>query len=440
MTWRNMRLHIFLCILLVPFAAVSGKVLTLDDCIEIAMKNNQDVIGARNQARVAGDNVWNAFGSFLPSVAVGGSVRELHQNFLFLDTFTIPGDTIFREVSGITKDYTLQGGASLTLFDGGQNIFNYLSSKEAKRYSDNLAEKAEQDLIYDVKVYYFAYLASLKKEGVSQEAVKRGEEQYKLAQSRFDVGSASKSDVLKAQVQYGNDKLDLITANNAVKVARANLMYYIGVDVNSDVEFSSEYESREYSGTEGDALKFGLSHHPGLLASEHSLAAANHNVRSVYGRYFPSLGIDVSRSWTNPKWSEVNDFRTEDASWLIRTSLSWSIFENFRRKRDLTSARASRNNARAAYEYSRNAVALNIKEAYLEIAKAKEALQVAEENVLAAEEDMSLVQEKYNLGAATILELLDAQVSLISAQNMRIEADFDYNLAVAKLENAMGVR
>ena len=53
---------------------------------------------------------------------------------------------------------------------------------------------------------------------------------------------------------------------------------------------------------------------------------------------------------------------------------------------------------------------------------------------------MNLVQEKYNLGAATILELLDAQVSLITAQNDKVQSEFDYNLAVAKLENVMGVR
>jgi len=81
-----------------------------------------------------------------------------------------------------------------------------------------------------------------------------------------------------------------------------------------------------------------------------------------------------------------------------------------------------------------------IKRAYLDMTKAAEKLVVAGENEEAAREDMSLVQEKYNLGAATILELLDAQVSLITAQNDKIQSEFDYNLAVAKLENAMGVR
>ena len=66
-------------------------------------------------------------------------------------------------------------------------------------------------------------------------------------------------------------------------------------------------------------------------------------------------------------------------------------------------------------------------------------LQVAKETVAAAEEDFNLVQEKYNLGAATILEVLDAQVSLVEAENSQVEAKYDYNLSVASLEKAMGV-
>jgi len=87
---------------------------------------------------------------------------------------------------------------------------------------------------------------------------------------------------------------------------------------------------------------------------------------------------------------------------------------------------------------TKNLVISEVKTAYLEIEQYKEKKSVAEENVDAAEEDLKITQEKYNLGAATILDLLDAQVSLKEAQVSVIQADFDLNLAVAKLENAMG--
>jgi len=85
-------------------------------------------------------------------------------------------------------------------------------------------------------------------------------------------------------------------------------------------------------------------------------------------------------------------------------------------------------------------LALDIKKAFLDMARAKEKLSVAGENEEAASEDMMLVREKYNLGAATMLDVLLAQEKLNTAQYDKIQSEFDYNMAVATLENAMGVR
>ncbi|MEW6015295.1 MAG: TolC family protein [Candidatus Zixiibacteriota bacterium] len=412
-----------------------ARVLSLDDCITEALKNHPDVVRARGQVKRADGVLWQSFGAFLPNISAGGSVTQINSE---------PGVRVIQDqlyqTSGITKNYDLGLSAGLTVFDGGQNIFNYLGARADKSYYKYLSEQTEQNLILTVKTTYYSYLASERTKEIREEAVKRGEEQLKLAQSKFDVGSASKSDVLKAKVQYGNDKLSLLEAENAVSINRANLAYLIGIDVNSDIEFSRETPKRDYSGSENEALKFGLSNHPGLLSTESKLSAARYGVKSIWGRYAPSVSVRVSRGWTNEYWGMVNDFSDDDARWTISTSLDFTIFDNFSRKAAMASAKASLNDARVAYHYQRNSVANEIKKAYLDMNKAFEALKLADENESAATEDMALVQEKYNLGAATILELLDAQVSLITAQNSKIQAEFDLNLAIARLENAMGKR
>jgi outer membrane protein TolC len=452
---------VLVSILIITLGAGSAlaEELTLDDCIKLALEKNNRVIAAQNQVKLAKGNVWRTFGSFLPRVGVGISSSEVHSYIpsqtydadtllnvyhtgLTIDSLTLeatpPYTVEARDV--ISKSYNLYGSASFVLFNGGSNIFNYFGSRADKKYAEQLAEKSEQDIIYEVKVRYFAYLKALDQLEIAVEAVKRGEEQFKLANSKYEVGSASKSDVLKAQVRFGQEKLGLLGAENNTQTALANLKYLIGLDVNSDATISNQYVVKEYSGTENDALKLGLANHPGLLASEYNLKAAKYGVRSTFGQYFPSLSLSLSKNFTGTKWSEVNDLNREDGSWTFGASLNWDIFTGFSRKRDMTWAKITLSNARAGLHYDRNGVALDIKKSYLDIERSKEALVVAEENVLAAQEDMSLVQEKYNLGAATILELLDAQVNLITAQISKVTAEFDYNLAIAKLENAMGVR
>ncbi|SYZ73489.1 exported hypothetical protein [Candidatus Zixiibacteriota bacterium] len=432
------RIPKFLLVLITVLLAastVSAEVLTLDDCIRLALKNYPDVIRAQNQVKVAKGTVWQAFGSFLPSLSVGASRNENRSE---------PGDYVINNQTyhsdGVLKQYSISGSSGITLFDGGQNIFNYLGSKADKSYYEFLAEQSRQSLILTVKTTYYAYLAALRAKTNGDEAVKRGEEQYKLANSKFEVGSASKSDVLKAQVQYGNDKLSLLDAENSIQTTRANLAYLIGVDVNSNVEFSPDFKQREFTDTEESSLKYALENQPALLASKSNLKAAKYDLRSTRGQYLPSITFSVGRSYTANTWSRVNDLKKEDAQWSLRTSINFSIFNNFQREASMARSKANLNNAKADYFYAQNNVAFQVKKAYLEITRSRQALQLAQDNESAATEDLALVQEKYNLGAATILDMLDAQVNLITAQNNKTQAEFDYNLAIANLENAMGVK
>jgi len=414
-----------------------GEVLTLDDCIELALNNHQSVIEARGQVDLYNGYLWNSAGSaFLPYISASGSVRESHASGLEV----VNGIETGKIVSGVSKFYGLGISGNMTLFNGGRSIFNYLSARVEKKRMEHLLESTEQDIILTVKQIYFNFLKAQDQRKNSEEAVKRGEEQYKLTSSRYEVGSASKSDVLKAKVQYGTERLTLLATENAVKTTHADLCYLIGIDVNSDVEYSTQFDQREYENTEESALKYGLANHPGLLASGNNVTSAEYGVKSAWGRFLPSVSISISRDYSNRSWSEVSKFRDIDGQWTISTSINIPIFEQFGRKYELSRSRANLNNARVAQLYTRNYIAAEIKRAFLEQKRTKQALQVAEETVAAAEEDFNLIQEKYNLGSATILEVLDAQVSLVEAENSQVEARYDYNLSVASLEKAMGIR
>jgi outer membrane protein len=131
-------------------------------------------------------------------------------------------------------------------------------------------------------------------------------------------------------------------------------------------------------------------------------------------------------------------FDFSETSTTVGFRVNWNIFDGFSRERNLSYAKVARNNARASLSDMRNLVSRDIKTAFLEIQQLQKKQQVSSGNVDAAQEDLRIMQEKYNLGAASILDLLDAQVSLRQAQVSNIQADFDLNLAVAKLENAMG--
>ncbi len=421
-------------------ASAQGNKLTLDDCIELALQKRASIIAARGAESLAKAGQRSALGAFLPRVYASynygrGKETDIEPPTVVVDEF---GDTlavIDEQDFGTSTSLTVS--ASVSVFDLS-NWFDLFGATASKRAAHLDVINSEQDLIYGVKLAYYGYLAAVENVRVQEKAVARSEESLKLIQSRYDLGSASRSEVLKQKVQYGNDRLSFLMASNAVVTTKAWLAYTIAIDANSDVEFSTEYDVRQFEGTLEDAIGFGMEHEPGLLSAEANVSAAKNGVRSGLASYLPSVNARYSftRSDGTRAYPLVFDYSSNQRTWGF--SVDWTVFDNFSREYRVTSAKVSLNNARAYLADTRNNVIQAIKTAYFGIEQQKRAQQVAQESVDAAQEDFKITQEKYNLGAATILDLLDAQASLTDAQVALIRADFDLNLAISQLENAMG--
>ena len=407
--------------------------LTLDDCIELALEKRASIIRARGTEVSAAAGQRSALGAFLPQIRGSYSYTKGKQ------TKIDPGFGIDNEITeqeyGPSK--TLGVSANWTIFDLS-NIFDVAAAKASHARAELDIIASEQDLIYAVKVSFYAYLASKDNVETQQDAVARAEEQLKLIESKFELGSAAKSDVLKQKVQFGNDRLALLKAENAVTNAVAMLAYTVGLDPREDHQFSADYNAREYEGSLDEAINFGVSHNPSLLAQQKSIDWSNRTLKSSKATYLPSLRLNGSWSKFNgtERFPEVSTYSYQNRNWGF--SIGLNIFDGFFREKRVADARVNYNNARADFSDLRNRTVRDIKTGYNDIDQFKEQKSVSEENVAAADEDLKITQEKYNLGAATILDLLDAQVSLKRAQVSLISVDFDLNLAIARLEKSMG--
>ncbi|MEK7775432.1 MAG: TolC family protein [Candidatus Zixiibacteriota bacterium] len=409
---------------LISVTVVSARELTLDDCIAEALKNRSNIIAARGGEELARAGKRAALGAFLPTISASYEARTAKP---------FEEDTLIGQVTRNTTFHAITGAIEIA------NLYTTLANYSSAR-TDVLKAKldvinSEQDMIYAVKLAYYDYLRSVEDVNVNTEAVKRSEEALKLIQSKFELGSAAKSDVLKQKVQFGNDRVEMLRSKNSVTTTKSDLAYTIGIDPSSDVEFSQAYTTRQFDGTLEEAIQFALQNEPGLRASEQDVKGRKIDYRAARSRYLPTIGGDFTVQESGPT-GNFGDGPDKTISYGVR--LSWTLFDGFQRERAVTYARVARNNATANLADERNAVISGVNSAYLNIGQLREQKAVSQENVDAATEDLKISQEKYNLGAATILDLLDSQVSLKRAQAQLIQADFNLNLAVAKLENAMG--
>jgi len=437
-------------------ASAAAETMTLDDCIELALKRRANIIIARGREKQAGANQLAALGRLLPNVRGNYTYTKSHDYDIVPGRAAAYRDTIFTTIIGsdtakdagsvptsyrdkqdIGPNKSLSLDASLDLINFS-NWFSYSGSK-GRHSSQHLASiNSEQELIFDVKSAYYGYLRAVKSEEVNVQAVERSKEQLKLVESRYELGSAAYSDVLGQRVQYGNDRLELLRAQNTVTTSRAFLAYTIGLDPNREVDFATLDDVREYEGSLDDAVNFGIEHEPGLLSAKAEMNAGNNDVKAALANYIPNLSLFARYTDFSGQQAFPVAFDYSNKSTTIGFQISYNIFDGFGRERQVSSARITHNNSQATFSDTRNGVVQEIKTAYLNIQNQKEAVAVADETVKAAEEDIKIVQERYNLGAATILDLLQAQEDLKRAQVSFINSKFDLNLAISRLENAMG--
>ncbi len=434
---RGSRLPIAFFLIFVLFASgsVYAEVYTLDKCLETALRNNYGVIAARNSYDAARGEVYTGWGDLLPTISVSARANQSWSGFERYDQFAE------QFISGAQRVYSYSGNLNFSRTYPGLGLYNYASLR--KKYHDRGSSfhnyvGARSDLILAVKEGYYNLLKAKMLLDVAEDAAKRGEERLRVVQSRYDLGAASMSDVLKAKVQYGNDKLDRLSKTNAYKLSVANLAYSMGIDVNRDLEVAEEMPERYIDISFGDAFSEALSQNPDYRKARFDLYGARDQKLMAYSNFLPSLSVGLSHSTNVDKFAELTDFKMPNASYYMYASVNFNIFNG---ASDYATLRASRKNVdtyEQNLEDTRNRVALELKQAFLDIEQSEEAKKLAGESVAAAQEDLNLVKEKYKLGAATILEVLDAEVSFKQAQTNRVQAIFDFNLAISRLEKVIG--
>lgn len=418
----------------------SPQVYTLDECVQLAERHNATLIAAKQSYNAARSQVWTGWGRLLPSIdtRLGYSHSETWSpGGAYWNQYT---DSIEYVPSGAvaSKYYSAHISAGQGWSLGGYDYFNIQEKNASRNSAKSSYVLTRQELVLSVKQSYFDVLKSKMLWEIQKEALKRADEQLKIAQTRYELGAASYSDVLKAKVQHGDVKLALISAENTVKIAKATLNSWMGQDVNASIDVEENLSLPQFGYSYEQALEDAMTKNADLQKAESGLKSAQAQLGMARSGFFPNFNLSASYSWDNQDLNEIKYIRRRDYSWSVSAYFSFNIFDNFQKNYNLSWAKANRNSARENFHQAKRDVALELKQAYLNVQEAQQKIDLSEEKVESAGEDLELVQEKYNLGSASILELLDAEVSFKQAESDRVEALYDYNLAVAQFEKAMG--
>lgn len=428
---KKVILPVFLVVFFWFFSAsaqeIQKRVLTIDDCVNIALKNSFPARSAQENYQSARWGLLGGWSNFLPSLGVSSGWARNSKEVLRLR---------LGQLVSSQDQYNFNLGLSQTIFNGGANFASYNLKKYGKRSAWDDLKLAEKSVALNVKQGCYDLLKAQMLYDVQKDAVGVSLEQLKMAKARYDLGAASLSDYLKAKVQLGNDSLTLITNENNVKLAEATLNSLLGLDVNTPLEINARLEYSKLDIDVDQETRKALEVHPQIDKARMGLNQSHSSLTLARSANYPSISFFGDYSWSDIAFPKSSSEWKQFASWDIGIRLSLSIFEGFLTTSQVRSAKAQVRLNKDNLEQNKRDLALAIKQADLLVKEAERKIQLTDDALTSAEEDLKLTQEKYNLGAASILDLLDANFSYKTAKNNQVQALYDYNLAVAQYEKA----
>jgi outer membrane protein TolC len=415
--------------------AQAARELSLRECIDIAITGNPDIGVARQRLKKSESDVMARYGSLLPDLSV-----DFYAGHRYYGPSSVLIDEQGRPVQSEGfdyEDYTLRVGSNIVLWDGGGN---YARLSQAKHTRDGAREEFEynSDMITATVIRsYYNLVRTRMLATVAEESVESARQNLERTEALLEVGSATRADVLKAKVRHSNTKLDLIRAQNQVELARTDLTAVLnmpGEEIDVDTTLVIEFVQPDLR----SEIDFALENRSELRGLEHYRESAKSGISAARSGWLPTFGASFGYYWSDRSMANNLNFFKEEYQWNITGFMSVNLFDRFQTGTNVKRARADLRIAEYELERYQLAAMKEVKNLVLMIDEARERIVVATETVEQAQEDVRLAEERYRVGAGTMLDTISALVTLTQAKADVIDAKCDYLIAVADLERATG--
>lgn len=415
-----------------PFLGFSQEILTKQQALKIALKNNFGIKIANNNVKIAKNNSSILNSRFLPSAAInsGTDYRRNNQKIVFTDPSS--GNDAERRGDGvITKTYNTSLGINYTLFDGMGRKYNYKQLKETYNLTELQARQTIENTYLQLFTIYFQIARLSENKNNLREALDISQKRLQRAKYQYEYGQATKLEYLNAQVDVNNDSINLITAKQQLSNAKRGLNVILGIDKETTytVETNVDYSKLiNYSEIEQKTLK----NNSLLQQNEKNVAISEFNIKVNKASYFPTLNFNASYGLNRTENENlVNPFgaRLITSNGLnAGLNLSWNIFDGGARKTRVKNAVIALDNQKIALEQQKVTIKNNLKNTWENYNNQLFILKAQEQNVLTTENNFNRTEERFKLGQITSVEFRQAQINLLNARTALNNAKFDAKL------------
>jgi outer membrane protein len=411
--------------------SLGARPIALKDAVSRAQQNALGAVQARGQVRSAESGVRAARSALFPSLNL--TLGQVNQSG---DRFDSQGRLV-PYLAPQPWSYSTGISSTVNLFDGGRRLNEIRRARSDVGAAEANDVSQQFNVALQVKTQYYSILAARESEAAARAQLDQAQEQLKASIARTRAGVATLSDSLRSVVAVGNAQLALITARNNVRVASAALTRLVGSET-AVTALPSDTLDLALVPIDSASLAGMLDQSPTVRQAQAELNSAQTSVRSARTPYLPTVDLTYNRSGNGfDKYYGIGgQSLAYTNNFAIR--LAYPLFNNYQREDALNRARVNADVADAAVRDARLAAQQTFVQQLGALRTAQQRIALQQVSVDAAREDVRVQQQRYTLGASTLLDLLTSQSTLDAARSALIQARQDFRVARAQLEALVG--
>ena len=406
-------------------AADSMPRITLAEAIQRSTRLDPDYVRALGQIENA---EWGrraaTLAFFIPSLELGLDETKYSQEFFNPANPANPTSTLV--VGRATANYEV---FSLRKFSELSRTKADIASAEAGELEQRFQAALETESSY------YDVLVNQELARVSQERAARARQGLGIARARVTSGAAVQTDSLQLVLELTRAQVENLRQRNALRTAQLELGRRVGVSGPVDAVPPDTMPDAKLPVSLPEALRIGLDQGPQYRAARANESAAEAALKAQRGDYLPVLSIGA-----NHQRYDTQLFPGASNITSVTFGLSFPLWNNGQREIEVSRARVNRDVARTIREDLERAVRRDVSSSYDGYQTSIAAVELAKVGVTVAQQTYRMQELRYRSGASTILDLLDAQVSLAQAEADLVRARYDTRLALARLEAILGRR
>lgn len=477
-----------------PGRAQEPAALTLAEALELARRNSPTFLTVRNDVGVADWAVREAYGSFLPRADVSGGMR-----------YEDGGSALFGSLTaadiGLTETpayYFSSYSASATMTLSPQTWYGLAEERATRRAVEADVDAAELQLESGVKRSYLTVLRTRDQVDLRRRQLERAEENLTLAETRASAGVATQLDAKQARVERGRAEVGVLTAEAEYETARLRLLQRLGVEMDRNVELTTQFAVFEPTWTEAWLLEKAVAAHPELRSLAARERAQRSAARTAWSSYLPSLSAraglsgfarqvgddrflvaqaadrlesrlngclefnDLNARLADPYPArdcsayELTDQRMDSLytsavasnrafpfdfvqqPLTVSVGVSIPVFTGFQRQRRVAEAEAAADDTRQRLRSERLRLTADLAAALLRLRTAERAFRIEAGNDAVATDQLEQARERYRVGLDSFIQLKEAETLKSQADQAYLAAVYTFHEALADLEAAVG--